>query len=286
MKRAESRPPPVPEALERAPAIEGEAIAGGVTDFSGLPLVGVRVEAVWSGGGGLGLLPGLSDGAGRLVLEGMAPGRYDLRFQLGRVKAQVLAVPTGTDQLRVRLARPQGILLVVKTAPPSSPPDLVHVVLERHTAKEGRVCEYVGRQLQMRMLLWGIRPGTYTVTAWGGPYVPVSAHGVEVREGAPAPEVELLFSAAGGTIRGVVRTSDGRPAADALLAWRRLDERGPWPRTSCSPSLAPDGSFLVRGLPAGRYRVSAGPREGPFADTDVEVGEEAEVDVVIILPAA
>ena len=103
--------------LSRPPEVEGASIAGRVTDFQGEPLVGVRVEAADSGGADLDLLPVLSDGNGHFEVDGLAEGtRYDLRFRIGTVKARTLAVPVGTDQLLVKLARPQGILLVVKTA--------------------------------------------------------------------------------------------------------------------------------------------------------------------------
>ena len=72
-----------------------------MTDFEGIPLVGVRVEAAERGGADLDLLPrARRDGDGRLsVVKGLAPeGRYDLRFTLGRVVARTLAVPAGTDQ--------------------------------------------------------------------------------------------------------------------------------------------------------------------------------------------
>ena len=106
-----------PDPDELPPEVEGGSIAGSVTDFDGVPLVGVRVEAAVSGGADLDLLPVLTDGDGQFALSGLAEGRYDLRFVLGQVRARTLAVPTGTDQLRISLARPQGILLKIKTPP-------------------------------------------------------------------------------------------------------------------------------------------------------------------------
>lgn len=265
------------------PPVEGGRIAGTVTDFGGNALVGVRVEVGASGGADLDLLPVMTDGEGRFVLEGLGEGRYDLRFALGQVRARTLAVPVGTEDLRVKLARPQGILLVVKTAEGHPPPDLLHVKLERE-GRHGPAWEYTGRHLTTRMLLWKIRPATYTLTVWGGGWLPVEARGIEVREKRPAPEVEILLSAKGGGIRGRVLDAAGAPATSALVAWRRLDAVGPWPRQECAADADETGRFQVTGLPAGRYLVSAGREHGPFVDVEVAVEEERATEVDLCLP--
>ena len=263
---------------ELPPEVEGGSISGTVTDFDGVPLVGVRVEAAASGGAELDLLPALSDGDGRFTLAGLADGRYDLRFVLGQVRARTLAVPTGTDQLRVSLARPQGILLKVRTPADAPPPAMFHVVLDRHTSVRG-VREHVGRTLRPRLLLWSIRPGTYTVTVWGGGFLPVIANGVVVEEGKPAPEVEVLLAAPGGTIEGQVLSGDPVEGVKGLVAWRRLDAPGHWPRHLANVTTDGAGRFAVRGLPSGRYLLSAHREKAGFCDLelDVEEGRTASV---------
>lgn len=263
-----------------APDIEGGAIGGFVTDFEGMPLVGVRVEAAATGGADLDLLPVLTDGEGGFTIAGLAEGRYDLRFVLGRVKARTLAVPVGTDQLRVRLARPQGLLLVTKTMDGLEPPAMVRFALHRDTPR-GPVLEHVGKTLKRSILLWSIRPGRYTVTAWGGPCLPVVASGIDVAEGEPAPEVEVAFTATGGTIRGDVKDADDAPLG-ALVAWRRLDGPDATPRAECCLATDPDGGFQVRGLPSGRYRVSAWAEGHRVHDHDIDV-EEASTTVVSVV---
>ncbi len=266
------------------PPVEGGSIAGTVTDFDGHALVGVRVEAAVSGGADLDLLPVMTDGHGGFRLEGLAEGRsYDLRFEIGQVRARTLGVPVGTEGLGVQLARPRGLLLGVKTGGDDSPPDVLHVRLERE-GQHGPVREYEGRHLTLRMLLWSIRPGTYTLTVWGGGYVPVQAHGVEVREGRPAPEVELVLSVKGSVIRGRVVDASGRPCPEALVAWRPLDGPRLRSRRECTAGADEHGAFRLTGLPAGRYLVSAGPESGPFADLEVAVADEASLDVELTLP--
>ncbi len=271
-----------PDDLDLPPAVEGATITGHVADAQGEPLVGVRVEAAASGGADLDLLPVLTDGRGAFAVEGLAPGgRYDLRFALGTVKARVLAVPTGTDQLRVKLARPQGILLVVKTDPGLPPPPMRYVVLDRD-GPSGPVREYVGRTLRSRLLLWRIRPGTYTVTVWGGSYLPVQAHGVTVMEGRPAPEVEVALGPLGGTIGGEVTDATGH-ACSALLSWRRVDRPGHAPRHMTTLRSTPHGDFLVRGLPTGRYRISGWSEQHGIGDVEVDVIEEQSASVTLML---
>jgi len=266
------------------PPVEGGRVTGRVTDFDGNPLVGVRVEAATYGGADLEHLPVLTDGNGDFRLEGLEEGqRYDLRFVLGRVRARTLSVPVGTEDLVVQLARPQGILLVAKTAADQPSPDVLHVRLEREGA-HGVVREYEGRHLTMRMLLWSIRPGTYTLTVWGGGYVPVQAHGVQVKEGRAAPEVQILLSVQGGTIRGHVRDAQGKPVERALFAWRPLVGAALWPRHECGGETGEGGTFVIRGLPTGRYLLSTGRPSGPFVDLEVEIAEERSIEVELLLP--
>lgn len=274
---------PAGAADERPPVPEGERIVGVVTDFDDVPLVGVRVEAAATGGADLDLLPTLTDGDGGFVLEGLAVGRYDLRFVLGRVKARTLAVGSGTEDLKVQLARPQGLLLVAKPAEGRSPPALLHVRLEREGVA-GDVLEYEGRHLTTRLLLWSIRPGTYRVTVWGGVWIPVRADGVVVRPREPAPEVQLVLAAEGGRIHGRVVDAHGAPVPAALVAWRSLEVSGPWSIRDRALDAHEDGTFEIVGLPSGRYRVSAGRLQGPFVEADTDVVEEATSDVTLTLP--
>ncbi len=271
-----------PDDLDLPPLIEGEAIAGRVTDFEGVPMTGVRVEAAESGGADLDLLPVLTDGDGLFRVEGLAGDkRYDLRFALGTVKARVLAVPTGTDQLHAKLARPQGILLVVKTEAGLTPPPIIAVSLEREAA--GRtVREWHGKTLRSRVLLWSIRPGRYTVRVWGGNYLPIEAHGVEVKAGEPAPQVEVVLGPEGGTVRGVVQGPDGA-APEAIVAWRRLDAAGHAPVHMRTVAADGDAAFVLRGLPEGRYRVSAWSAVAGIGTTEVDVveGESRPVTVAV-----
>jgi 5-hydroxyisourate hydrolase-like protein (transthyretin family) len=268
--------------LDRPVRLDGGVISGLVTDFSKIPLAGVRVEAASSAGADLDMLPVLTDGDGRFAVEGLAPGRYDLRFSLGQVRSRVLAVPVGTDQLRVRLARPQGILLVMRHGPDEPRPGTYHILLER-TTPEGLVREHCGRVLKSRLLLWSIRPGRYDVTVWGGPYLPVRVRGVDVREGEPAPEVEVALAARGAEVEGVLRAASGEARA-GLIAWRRLDAESHAPRHVTTQSTDEDGRYALRGLPAGRYRLTACSGDlTQVGAADAHVPEAGQVRLDIVL---
>ena len=277
--------PDAPDGLNEPPLVEGESISGLVTDFDGEPMVGVRVEAAETGGGDLDLLPVLSDGGGAFELTGLVPGsRYDLRFELGTVKARTLSVPVGTAQLQVKLARPQGIQLAVKTEPGQAPPDVIHVVLHRLGPK-GAIREYFGRTLRQRLLLWSIRPGRYTVTVWGGPYLPVVANDVFVNPREAAPEVEILLSAKGGTVGGEVEDASG-DGCSGFVSWRRLDAEGHAPPHLTTIATDSKGNFVYRGLPEGRYRFSAYAESGGLGEAEIDVHEERSTSVTIGLRQA
>lgn len=274
--------PSAADPLNEPPLVEGGTISGLVTDFEGIPLVGVRVEVAESGGADLDLLPVLTDGDGAFEVSGLAADtRYDLRFTLGTVRARTLAVPVGTDQLRVKLARPQGIMLVIKTDERGPKPDLYYVVLERD-ASPRPIREYFGRSVRPQMLLWSIRPGRYTVTVWGGPYLPVHATRVDVEEGQSAPQVEVLLSARGGLIGGEVRDEEGKPCK-ALVSWRRVDAPGHAPRHMTTHPTDENGDFVIRGLPEGRYRIAACCETNGLAQEELDVVEEQSCAVTLKL---
>lgn len=276
-----SRDHDTPSAHDSEPAfsMDGGVISGVVTDVEGVPLVGVRVETAGSGGAELEMLPVLTDGDGRFAVEGLGGGRYDLRFALGTVSARVLAVPVGTDQLSVRLARPQGILVLIRTPPGAEALGMCHIVLERQ-ASDGWRRDHCARTVKSRLLLWSIRPGRYRVTAWASPYLPVRAEQIDVVEGQPAPAVELALVALGGAIGGRV-TGDPAAGAPTLISWRHLDGQELVPLHVTTQEVQPDGTFSLRGLQPGRHRVTALAADGRLGSEVVDVpdGGYASVDV-------
>jgi hypothetical protein len=261
-------------------ASDALAIEGVVTDLDGAPLYGVLVEAATPGGA----TPAASestDRTGRFRIAGLGPGRYDLRFELDRVTARAVAIPAGTDQVRVRLGRPRGLVLRGTVPQGAEEPAAWRYVVERETPA-GLVREQAGRSVRSRVPLGGLAPGRYTITVAGGSFAPARVDGVEVVDGAEVREVVVALSAPGGTIEG--RVLRGSAGTSALVAWRRLEPRDPWPRTDETFTCGEDGRFVARGLAPGRYLVSAGRESGPVVDVQVQVIAGATAPVELRLP--
>ena len=68
------------------------------------------------------------------------------------------------------------------------------------------------------------------------------------------------------------------------VAWRRLDEPSHVPRHLTTQGTDPQGRFLMRGFPSGRYLFTAWDGERTFADVELDVEEEKTQSVRIALP--
>ena len=268
---------PAPDHADDQPLdFGGSVIAGRIIDRREDPLVGVRVEAAVSGDeASLDALPVMSDGDGCFRLDGLVDGAYDVRFQLGNVKARVVDVPVGKTDLVVRMARPQGLVLDARCAPGQTLPPQLHLLVERRT-KWGWRREHVGRSIRRRVRLWNLRPGTYRVAVWGPPYLPVAAEDVEVVAGEPAPDVPIFLSAEGCVLRGELRCQRGGDAdvpTAGWISWRPLGDQIALPPTECTRVVDALGAFHVHGLEPGPYLVSAWSDWGTCSTT-VELSEQ------------
>lgn len=264
--------------------VEGGTISGTVADFEGVPIVGVRVEAKATGDPtSLDLLPAMTDGSGRFLLEGLIAPAYDLLLGKSTVKARVEAVPIGKMDLAIRLARPQGVVLDVRTSQGDPPPTVIHMALWRQT-KDAWAKEHVGRSLEKRMLLAGLRPGTWRLVVHGPPYLPVNVEGFEVRAGHAADVVPVHLSVRGGTIEGTFVDGPGR-VRSGWAAWGRADAPETLPHDFRSLAIAEDGTFAISGLPAGRYDVAAWSDGGATAAVVVDVPANGAVQRITLRPA-
>ncbi|MBI1876682.1 MAG: carboxypeptidase regulatory-like domain-containing protein, partial [Chloroflexi bacterium] len=94
--------------------------------------------------------------------------------------------------------------------------------------------------------------------------------------------VLMLQPGTPGTLRGVVRDTQGRPIAGAwvLVSW--------WDGATHSARSEADGSYTIAGVPAGQYRPVAG--APGYADTQlggwgwvtVNAGAETVADVTLL----
>jgi hypothetical protein len=139
--------------------------------------------------------------------------------------------------------------------------------------------------------LRGLVAGRYLLTVASGTSGPRSSEIVEVPAGGSVTREIRLHA---GSISGRVLGHDGRPVGDAIVVVVRGD-----PPADAAPAdlvralagqavSAPDGSFLVPGLPDGRYVVRVGHEAHGAARTGeiLLAGGEPVEGVEIRLPAA
>lgn len=133
----------------------------------------------------------------------------------------------------------------------------------------------------------GLVAGTYSVSTWVIDHPdPVEPIEVEIPESGEPEELRIVLDPS-GVIRGTVRDADGKPVAGI-----RVNASG---SQSESAQVLDDGTFAIKGLRAGDYRVTA--RGASWADrlrtpgthdddiqgerVTVVAGEEAEIDLVV-----
>ncbi|MEZ5964569.1 MAG: carboxypeptidase regulatory-like domain-containing protein [Planctomycetota bacterium] len=95
----------------------------------------------------------------------------------------------------------------------------------------------------------GLTVGKYRFTARHPDRAKASATDVEIVDGQDAPEVRIELTA-GGVIEGLVTGRAGRPVANALMVAATISSGA-----LKSSTTAPDGTYRIEGLPAGRYFV-------------------------------
>jgi hypothetical protein len=140
-----------------------------------------------------------------------------------------------------------------------------------------------------------LAPGSYRVTAWRGSELlrarDEGGDTVEVGVGTTTT-LDLVFAAANGVIRGVVRDEDGGALADAFVSARLEAEGAPagaavrerWMSSGDRPRLSEaDGQFTLTGLMPGRYTLLAQRRGGGEASSEhVAVGETVTLTIAAV----
>lgn len=254
----------------------GGAVVGTVVDGAGAPVVGATVyvvDATWgrvrrdpresdlpetSRLAAVRAYEGKSDGTGRFVVHGVAFGTDGCvtAFVGGTRSPEVTGarVVEGQAPPEVRLVMPQaGGLDVVVLGPDRTPVTIGEVSLSDGStvalARDG-----VAR-------FHGLAAGVVTVDVRAEGHVPASRP-VPVRRGSTWTETVVL--ARGVTVRGLVVTTDGRPASGVRVSAEPQDRRRGGARTWTGW----DGTFSLDGLVPGTFRVSVEGPEGGAADAE------------------
>jgi len=272
---------PAPGQLDLALS-PGSRLTGIVVDDAGAPVTGATVMAnhadMVRDGTAWNTQPVRSDERGHFALTGMLPGRYEISAREAHGYGMAIAVPlapgTQVDGVVVRLAR--GFELVGQVTTP-----------------EGATCRDAGLWLEDKrgrtipstrdgdgtLHVGGLVAGTYAV------YPSCAEHLTtpEPKRIAIADhDVEASWSVEeGATIRGRITTSRGRAVSGVDIY---VTGHGPHPS---DPELhqyaasALDGSYVVHGLPAGRYEITAKGWSSPTSPVQLKATVEVRGDETV-----
>jgi protocatechuate 3,4-dioxygenase beta subunit len=242
--------------VELVLAVGGRTLAGLVTDASGGPISGVRIDAAKLGGMAR---PG---NAIATVLTG-ADGRYKLSVAEGQLLVAASHADYAPQSRYVEIGSAgatadfalvpggviEGIVRDDKTHQPV-PGAAVLARVDRPAMLLAEVAEHravAGADGKFR--LSGLRPGAYELVGRDHTRNSKSPTRVGLGVAEQITDVEILIGAS-PAIRGIVLDDSGKPAAGVLVL--ALGE-GP----SDNVTAGADGKFEVTGLPPGRYMMTA-----------------------------
>ncbi len=122
-----------------------------------------------------------------------------------------------------------------------------------------------------------LKPGTYRFEAFAEKFAKEVKNDIHVTEG--APPIQLDFSLQVGlTIGGIVVDGDGKPVADAKVTAHSYSLKTP---VSSDARTGRDGTFLVLGLPPGKYSLTA---QAPgFVEGKKPLAQAGDTKVAIVL---
>jgi hypothetical protein len=184
---------------------------------------------------------------GRFALDGLDPGRYRLRVTgRGLLDAELRAVPVPSDELRIVVARQVAIEGTVTD-------DGKPVV----GASVGVRGEAIGGTLEVKTDVRGtfaiasLPEGRYQVFAYRGPLAARAVRVVRLGAG-PFEPVELRLEAGANVAGRVIDRAEGTGLVAAIELRPVGDDQVPRYARS-----GEDGSFLIEGVPNGRWIVDA-----------------------------
>jgi hypothetical protein len=187
----------------------------------------------------------LTDSGGDFLLE-LPDREVELQISLvDRSRLQVVSVPTGMQNLAVRLDTPSTCTLSAQLAGLPGKQRLAFALL-RFTALDGDDLETRARwvELQNGQLRWSLCPvGRVRLEVWSDGYAPFTTE----REFAANETYDLgeVLLEPGGRLDGVVHDEDGSPVANAAV-W--LGEEADADLFEPSVRTAVDGGFRIGGV--------------------------------------
>ncbi|MCI0585683.1 MAG: carboxypeptidase regulatory-like domain-containing protein [Planctomycetes bacterium] len=293
---------------------ESGAVSGRVTE-SGEPVAGVRVSLTLEGQPRLPFLSehnAESGTDGRFRIDGVPAGRYTLTAQKtgAAVPAEEEVQVAGAEAV-VDIELPRGVIegrildaeggrglpgaevrLTPQTARDTGRPRPMAISVAftasagpgggggRTTVRMGDGGDTAKTDSEGNYRLEGIPPGTYTLSATHENYADGRREGILMSRDAKVPGIDLAL-AQGGGIGGTVVDALGSPVPFALV------EVAPKQGETKRAVAGPDGAYVVSGLAAGVYDVSAripGPpnpneKRAMQPGVRVEAGRKASIDL-------
>lgn len=274
--------PPAPAVVPALAApVEGKTIAGMVVGPDGAPVeAAVFVRPLDAGEESRGWRTGsVSDGT--FVLEGLPPGRYRLSAEAPLREMVAVDADAGDESVRIELGperAPAGPLVLRVLGPDGRPvPEAtarLRSALQRDWAATATV-----RRGEVRFEWWGRADA-----------VRVLVYDARTPQGLPLPAAPTLAN----LLAGPGSAAEVRLAPERTIAGRVVDaEGGPRPGVpvvavpldgELAPTIArartgPDGSFVLRGLAEGEYRLRAYAGPGVLATHRPARAGDATVEI-------
>jgi protocatechuate 3,4-dioxygenase beta subunit len=234
---------------------------------------------------------------GSFALEGLIPGRYRLSasaeegFGSGQATAKVLTGDApGVEIVLPAATKVEGRVTTADGRPAAGA--RVSAMIDVMMPEGGMMAtgDFAVTEADGRFELKRAMPGRITLNVRHDEHGSRSVGPEEMKPGERRTFAVAL--ARGGTISGLVKTADGRPAADVMVRVRPRDGRmfgGDLPEIS-----GPDGRYRITGLPAGRMvveadrtgRMMSGPPNDPRQQTITLADGEEKTGVDLVVAAA